>query len=160
MAAARGLLPLAQTELLEALVVLRSDSDQAIAQAAQSTLNSQTPQDLLNVVRAPDATPTVLGYLAAQTNFARDLYEAVTTHANTPDTAIVSLASATADGSLLELITLNQQRLIRAPEIIDAVLGNAARTAEAERRVREVRREVFLKERGAQKIAGEVGGAG
>ena len=156
MAAARGLLPLAQTELLEALVYLRSDSDQAIAQAAQTTLDSQTAEDLLNVAGAADATPTVLGYFAAQTKFARELYEAVTTNANTPDTAIVSLASATADGSLLELITLNQQRLIRAPEIIDAVLGNAARTAEAERRVKEVRREFFEKERGARQIAGEL----
>jgi hypothetical protein len=156
MAAARGLLPLAQTELLEALLVLRSDSDQAIAQAAQSTLDSQTPEDLLNVARGADAAPSVLAYLGVQTNFARELYEAVTTHANTPDTAIVSLAGATADGSLLELISLNQQRLIRAPEIIDAVLANAARTPEAERRVREVRREFFEKERGAKQIAGEL----
>jgi len=156
MAAARGLLPLAQTEFLEALVFLRSDSDSAIAQTAQATLDSQTSEDLLNVARATDTTPAVLGYLAAQTNFARDLYEAVATHANTPDTAIVSLAGTTADRSLLELITLNQQRLIRAPEIIDAVLANAARTAEAERRVKEVRREFFEKERGAKQIAGEL----
>lgn len=156
MAAARGLLPLAQAEFLEALVFLRSDSDVAIAQTAQATLDSQTPEDLLNVARAADARPSVLGYLAAQTNFARELYEAVTTHANTPDTAIVSLASATKDGSLLELITLNQQRLIRAPEIIDAVLANSARTGEAERRAQEVRREFFEKERGAKQIAGEL----
>jgi hypothetical protein len=156
MAAARGLLPLAQTEFLEALVFLRSDTDVAIAQTAQATLDSQTPEDLLNGARATDARPSVLGYLAAQANFARELYEAVTTHANTPDTAIVSLASATTDGSLLELITLNQQRLIRAPEIIDAVLANAARTAEAERRAQEVRREFFEKERGAKQIAGEL----
>jgi hypothetical protein len=156
MAAARGLLPLAQTELLEALVFLRADSDAAIAQAAQATLASQTPEDLLSVARAADATPSVLTYLAGQTDFERALYEAVTIHLNTPDTAIVSLAGATADGSLLELITQNQQRLIRAPEIIDAVLGNAARTAEAERRVKEVRREFFEKERGAKQIAGEL----
>ena len=55
--------------------------------------------------------------------------------------------------SLLELITINQQRLIRAPAIIDAVLANPVRTHEAERRVREVRREFFEKERGAQQIA-------
>jgi len=156
MAAARGLLPLAQTEFLEALLCLRSDSDVAIAQTAQRTLASQAPEDLLNVARATDATPSVLAYLAAQTNCAAELYEAVTTHSNTPDTAIVSLASATADGSLLELITLNQQRLIRAPEIIEAVLANAARTAEAERRAKEVRREFFEKERGAKQIAGEL----
>jgi hypothetical protein len=156
MAAARGLLPLAQGELLEALVFLRSDSDVAIAQAAQATLDAQTPGDLLNVARASDARPSVLTYLAAQTSFARELYEAVTAHANTPDTAIASLANVTADGSLLELITLNQQRLIRAPEIIEAVLANAARTAEADRRAKEVRREFFEKERGVKQIAGEL----
>ncbi|HXT64169.1 MAG TPA: hypothetical protein VN696_14115 [Pyrinomonadaceae bacterium] len=156
MAAARGLLPLSQGELLEALICLRGDTDQAIAQAAQATLDSQTPEDLLNVARATDATPSVLAYLASGSNSARDLYEAVTTHANTPDTAIASLASATADGSLLELISMNQQRLIRAPEIIEAVLANAARTPEAERRVKEIRREFFEKERGAKQIAGEL----
>jgi hypothetical protein len=156
MAAARGLLPLAQSELLEALVFLRSDSDIAIAQAAQATLDSQTSEDLLNVARSADASPSVLTYFAARTDFRHELYEAVTTHVNTPDTAIASLASTTADGSLLELITLNQQRLIRAPEIIEAVLANAARTAEAERRAKEVRREFFEKERGAKQIAGEL----
>ena len=156
MAAARGLLPLSQGELLEALICLRGDTDQAIAQAAQATLDSQTPEDLLNVARATDATASVLAYLASGSNSGRELYEAVTTHANTPDTAIASLASATADGSLLELISMNQQRLIRAPAIIDAVLANAARTPEAERRVKEIRREFFEKERGAKQIAGEL----
>src|SRR5207253_3549815 len=66
------------------------------------------------------------------------------------------LARATSDGSLLELITLNQQRLIRAPEIIDAILLNPARTPEAERRAKETRREFFEKERGARQIASEL----
>ena len=35
--AARGLLPLAQVELLEALVALRADDEQEVAQAAQAT---------------------------------------------------------------------------------------------------------------------------
>jgi regulator of extracellular matrix RemA (YlzA/DUF370 family) len=54
------------------------------------------------------------------------------------------------------LITINQQRLIRAPAIIDAVLVNPARTAEAERRAKEIRREFFEKERGARQIAQEL----
>jgi len=60
------------------------------------------------------------------------------------------------DGALLEAITVNQQRLIRAPEIIDAILLNPARTAEAERRARETRQEFFEKERGARQIAEEL----
>jgi hypothetical protein len=156
LAAARGLLPLAQTELLEALVHLRTDSDSNIAQAAQATLDEQQPEDLLNVAKASEVAASVLGYLAAVPSAGRELHEAVATHANTPDEAIALLANLTPDGALLELITLNQQRLIRAPEIIEAVLLNPARTAEAERRAKETRREFFEKERGARQIAQEL----
>ena len=85
-----------------------------------------------------------------------NLHQAVAGNHHTPDEAIALLARATADGSLLEFITLNQQRLIRAPEIIDAILLNPARTAEAERRAKETRREFFEKERGARQIAQEL----
>jgi hypothetical protein len=86
----------------------------------------------------------------------REIHEAVASHRNTPDEAIVLLAGSTAHGHLLELITLNQQRLIRMPAIIDAVLGNPARTPDAERRAKEVRQEFFEKERGAKQVAEEL----
>jgi hypothetical protein len=156
LAAARGLLPLTQTDLIEALVYLRTDSNGDVAKAAQTTLEEQSADDLLNVAKASQTAPLVLGYLASLRDSARELHEAVATHANTPDGAIALLANATAHGWLLELITLNQQRLIRAPEIIDAVLLNPARTAEAERRAKETRREFFEKERGARQIAQEL----
>ena len=155
-AAARGLLPLAQTELLEALVHLRADTDAKVAAAAQSTLDSQTPEDLLSVAQTSDTAASVLEYFASLQTRTPELAEAIATHANTPDKAIVSLAASAPEGALLELITLNQQRLIRTPELIDAVLSNPARTAEAERRARETRREFFEKERGAKQIAEEL----
>ncbi|HYV25472.1 MAG TPA: hypothetical protein VE969_09575 [Pyrinomonadaceae bacterium] len=155
-AAARGLLPLAQADLLEALVYLSADNDPGIASAAQETLASQQPNELLDVARTDTAAPTVLGYFASLTNAAPELHEAVVTNVATPDEAIVLLAQASSNASLLELITINQQRLIRAPAIIDAVLVNPARTAEAERRAKEIRREFFEKERGARQIAQEL----
>jgi len=156
LAAARGLLPLPQTDLLEALVHLGADNNPDIARAAQSTLDGQQPQDLLSVAMADDAAPAVLGYLASLSSARRELQEAVASNPNTPDDAIAMLARITADASLLEFITLNQQRLIRAPGIIDAILLNPARTAEAERRAKETRREFFEKERGARQIAHEL----
>jgi hypothetical protein len=84
------------------------------------------------------------------------LHEAVIVNVSTPDEAIALLARTTPNASLLELITLNQQRLIRTPNIIDAVLVNPARTPEAERRATETRREFFEKERGARQIAQEL----
>ncbi|MBA2503507.1 MAG: hypothetical protein H0V27_11555 [Pyrinomonadaceae bacterium] len=156
MAAARGMLPLAQGELLEILVVLQGSDDEAVKQAAAETLNAQEAETLRDVAAADETSPAVLGYLAARADAGREAHEAVTLNDKTPDEAIALLAVATANGALLELISINQQRLIRAPAIIDAVLTNAARTLEAERRVREVRREFFEKERGAQQIAEEL----
>ena len=155
-AAARGLLPLPQADLLEALVHLRSDSDAEIARAAQASLDAQQPDDLLNVARAGETAPSVLGYLASLGSAAPETHEAVANNNGTPDQAIALLAQLTSDPALLEFMTLNQQRLIRAPEIIDAILLNPARTAEAERRAKETRREFFEKERGARQIAQEL----
>src|SRR5207237_8757723 len=50
-AAARGLLPLAQSDLLAALVHLSTDTEPAIASAAQETLACQQPNELLDVAR-------------------------------------------------------------------------------------------------------------
>jgi hypothetical protein len=156
MAAARGLLPLPQQDLLEALVALRASDDAEIAAAAAATLDAQEAEVLLTIATAKESAPSVLGFLAARTGAGHEIHEAVTLNSSTPDEAIALLAAHTTEGALLELITINQQRLIRAPAIIDAVLGNPARTAEAERRVRETRREFFEKERGAQQIADEM----
>ena len=102
LAAARGLLPLPQADLLEALVHLGTDNDPEVARAAQSTLGSQQPQDLVSVAKADDAAPAVLGYFASLANAGRDLHEAVAGNNNTPDEAIALLARITADASLLE----------------------------------------------------------
>ena len=156
MAAGRGLLPLPQADLLEVLVHLSADNNAEIARAAQATLESQQADDLLSVAKSENAAPAVLGYLASRSNTNRDIHEAVVGNGATPDEAIALLARVTTDGSLLELLTLNQQRLIRAPEIINAILFNPARTAEAERRAKETRQEFFEKERGARQIAEEL----
>jgi regulator of extracellular matrix RemA (YlzA/DUF370 family) len=156
LAAARGLLPLPQADLLEALVHLSADGDAEVARAARTTLEEQQPNDLLSVVTTDNVAPAVLGYLASSAKASREIHEAVATNHNTPDEAIALLARVTTDGALLELVTMNQQRLIRAPEIIDAILLNPARTAEADRRAKETRREFFEKERGARQIASEL----
>jgi hypothetical protein len=156
MAAARGLLPLAQEEQLELLVALRSDADEAVARAADETLSAQEPAALSAAASSAGTPPPVLAYLATRADLGRAAQEAVVLNASTPDEAVVELARSTAEGAILELISINQQRLIRAPQIIDAVLSNPARTPDAERRARETRREFFEKERGARQVADEM----
>ncbi|MDT7603297.1 MAG: hypothetical protein QOF61_1294 [Acidobacteriota bacterium] len=154
--AARGMLPLAAEELIEVLVCLRADGEAEIAAAAEATLGEQTREIFLSAASAETAPPRVLLYLASRADAGRAVHEAVALNAATPDEAITALAATTADGALLELLTINQQRLIRTPAIIAAVLSNPARTREAERRATEIRREFFEKARGAQQIADEL----
>ena len=155
LAAASGLLPLPQSDLLEVLVALRQSQDPEIAQAATSTLESQERADLLAAAKDTDTAASVLEYFASA-SLTREVHEAVVQNTNTSDEALALLARSTTDSSMVELIALNQQRLVRAPAIIDAILENPARSAEAERRARETRREFFEKERGARQIAEEL----
>jgi hypothetical protein len=155
LAAARGLLPLPQADLLEVLVALRGSDDTETAEAAASTLESQESVDLLTAAKAPETSPSVLEFIGSMKTTG-EVQEAIILNSKTPDEAIVQLASSVTEASLLELIALNQQRLVRTPAIIDAILDNAARSTEAERRARETRQEFFEKERGARQIAGEL----
>ena len=156
LAAARGMLPLQQNDLLEVLVALAASDDEQLAAAATETLQAETPDNLLLAAKAPDTSPNVLAYLATRTKCTHEIYEAAILNNQTPDHAIAKLASTTNNGSLLELIAINQQRLVRFPEIIDAILANPARSGEAERRASETRKEFFEKERGARQIADEL----
>lgn len=156
MAAARGMLPVPQDVLLELLVALRTDSDESVAHAAEETLTNQDAVTLLGVASAQETAPAVLSYLAERAGLAREVQESLALNASTPDEAVAALARVTSEGPVLELVSLNQQRLIRTPAIIDAVLANPARTSEADRRVRETRREFFEKERGARQVADEM----
>lgn len=156
LAAARGMLPLQQNELLEILVALAASNDAELSAAAQETLKSESEEDLVIAAAADDTPPSVLAYLANQPNGSLKLCEAAVLNSQTPDEALTKLATTTSHGSLLELISINQQRLVRAPDLIEAILGNPARTADADRRARETRKEFFEKERGARQIADEL----
>ena len=156
LAAASGLLPLSQSDLLEVLVALHKSEDPEIAEAATETLDVQDSADLLAAAKSDETPTAVLDYLATLSKGARQIHEAIVLNRKTSDEAVARLASSTSDGTLLELIAINQQRLVRFPGIIEAILANSARSAEAERRARETKQEFFEKERGAQQIAQEL----
>ncbi|MGI8466934.1 MAG: hypothetical protein ACR2N3_00590 [Pyrinomonadaceae bacterium] len=156
LAAARGILPISQTDLLEVLVNLAKSDDVDLSRTAETTLAGQDAQGLCEIVESGEIAPSVLTYFAEQENAPPEIHEAIIASRETPDAAIISFARKTKNGNLLELIALNQQRLIRVPALIDAIVANPFRTAEAERRAAETRREFFEKSRGAQQIADEL----
>ena len=156
LAAARGMLPLPQTDLLEILAALADLPDPEIADHARRTLGSQDKNELEITLKSNEIAPSVLAYFAGQIDQPRQFHEAILSNPKTPMAAVIKFARETSDGELLEIVSFNQQLLIAAPQIIDAIIANPYRTAEAERRASEIKREFFQKERGAQQIAGEL----
>lgn len=156
LAAARGLLPLPQNDLLEVLVAFARSSDNEVADHARATLATQDTAVLESSVRTSEVAASVLDYFADQCTLPEHIHEAIVTNAKTPMATIVRFAKTTTNGELLELLSLNQQLLIQTPAIIDAIIANPSRTSEAERRAAETKREFFEKERGMQQIANEL----
>lgn len=155
MAAAKGMFPLANEELLEVLVVLSRDENEEVRGAVQSTLETLKPESFIEMATDSNTSPDTLSFLCLWPRASRELIEAAIFNKITPDGALAHLAGHTKDANVIEIISLKQQSLIRTPDIIDAILANPVRTPEAERRAREVRQEFFEKEFGAQMVAQE-----
>ena len=98
LAAARGLLPLPQADLLEVLVALRDSEDAETAEAAASTLESQESKDLLTAAKATETSAAVLAFIGSMKT-TRDVQEAIILNTRTPDEAIVQLAGSVTEGS-------------------------------------------------------------
>lgn len=155
-AASRGILPLPQNDLLEVLVVLSRSDDQELSQNAGHTLSLMDEQLLRESVRSEDVATSVLFYVSERDGLSFPIYEGLLVNPKTPPSAVETLAKRTTSGQVLELISTNQQLLIQAPSIIDAIIANPDCSAEAARRAAETKREFFEKERGVQQIANEL----
>lgn len=156
LAAARGILPLPQIDLLEILAALAKNADAELSENACRTLAAQDKSELETILKSNEIAPSVLAHYAGLSGQSKPIYETIIRHPKTPSSAIIKFARETADGGMLEVVSLNQQLLIAAPQVIDAIIANPYRTAEAERRAQETKREFFQKERGAQQIANEL----
>lgn len=156
LAAARGILPLPEADLIEVLVMYARSGDQELAQTATATLKTQDDSVLSNVLRSDAVPESALVYFAETAGMPAKAQELVVQNPRTPAESIAKLARETRNGSVLELLTVNQQLLIQTPAVLEAILNNPSRTPEAERRAAETRREFFEKERGTQQIASEL----
>lgn len=156
LAAARGVLPLPQTDLLEVLVAFTRSEDGELAEHAAKTLLTQDSSAIESSLRSDDVATSVLDHFAGEAAVPLSVHEAVITNPKTTPDTFVRFATKTSSGEMIERLALNQQLLIRIPALIDAIIANPHRTSEAERRASETKREFFEKERGAQQIANEL----
>jgi hypothetical protein len=140
---ARGFLPLPQEELVGVLAYLGASSDAEIAGLAKVALSELPPRIVLDFAANETLPADSLVRLLRGTSDGQVL-EALIRNRTVPDSAIVALAR-TAEPHVQDVIVINQARILRAPEILDALLENPTLSADARRRALETREEFFDK---------------
>jgi hypothetical protein len=140
---ARGFLPLAQDDLIGVLLYLVVSDDDEIAGYAGAAL-ADVPARALAEYAANEqvASEHLLRLLTVATD--NVVVEALIRNRAVSDAAIADLARR-ADAGVQEVIVINQARIIRAPEILEALLENPALSPDARRRALETKEEFFEK---------------
>jgi len=140
---AAGFLPLPQEELIAVLAYLATNNAD-LSQIARASL-ADIPSRILGTFAADETVaPEHLTRLAQATDDAAILESLIRNRA-VSDEMVASLA-ATADAAVQEVIVINQARILRAPQILEALLANPRLTPDARRRALETREEFFEKQ--------------
>src|SRR5687768_14264977 len=121
LAAARGILPLPQRDLLEVLVAFATSDDRELAGHAYQTIRTQDTEMLNGLVRSEEIPVGVLNYLATVNDLPQKVHESIIANSRTPVTTIVKFATDTKHAGLLDALSLNQQLLIQTPAVIEAI---------------------------------------
>jgi len=153
---ARGFLPLAQEDLIGVLVYLALGDDAEIAAYATEALAQEVPpRAVLEYASNAQIDPE---HLLRLVNFTTDtmVLEALIRNRAVSDGTIADLARR-GDARVQEVIAINQARILRAPEILDALLENPELTADVRRRVLETKEEFFDKKARQQVVEDEQG---
>ncbi|HEX2060025.1 MAG TPA: hypothetical protein VHK90_04740 [Thermoanaerobaculia bacterium] len=151
---ARGFLPLAQDDLIAVLVYLAGNSDAEIAGIARTTLTTDVPsRAMFEFASNASIDPSHLHRLLLSTSDDMVL-EALIRNRAVSDAAVAELARR-AGPHVQEVIVINQARIIRAPEILDALLENPSLSPDARRRALETKEEFFEKRARLEQLAQE-----
>jgi len=120
--AARGALPLPAIELATVLFALTYDPDAEVKTTARDSLES-LPATITNSVLTGPAHPALLSFFAESRASAPEQLEKIALNPATDDETIAMLA-ASPHKKIVEIISNNQDRMLRAPEIVDALGSN------------------------------------
>ncbi|MGH9458576.1 MAG: hypothetical protein ACRD2J_13165 [Thermoanaerobaculia bacterium] len=143
--AARGFLPLSQEDLVVILAFLAATDNEEVAETARASLAEVPTRSIVNVARNQDTDPDLLDRIARATEDPLVL-EAIVRNRSTSDDTFRELAPR-AGTHIQEIIIVNHERLIRAPDIVDALETNPNLSNDVRRRITEVREEFFGKKR-------------
>jgi hypothetical protein len=142
--AARRLLPMDRDDATRSLLAVVADEDAEIAEEARQSLRAMPPDELAAFIIEGTVTTDELETIALWTDDPFVL-EQVIRHKEASDETLARLAR-TVTGAPQESLIINQVRLLRNPELIDALFENPELTGDNRRRLLEVREEFFEKE--------------
>lgn len=120
--AARGALPLEPLELATVLMVLANDPDAGVKDIARRSLE-QLPEPVLGTVLRGPAHPALLSLLAQIHKASEAHCEALALNPATDDATIAWLATLP-HSRVVDIISQNQERMMRHEEIVDALGAN------------------------------------
>jgi hypothetical protein len=135
--AAQGALPLKPADLVDLLQQLLADADEAVREAAATSLGGIPVDELLPILKDRESPPEVLAWAVAHRS-ERELLEVVLQNSSLPDEAVEALAS-TMPEHLAELVVINQVRLLRRTSLLEALEANTGLNKDQRRRLRELR---------------------
>jgi hypothetical protein len=120
--AARGALPLPPLELATVLFALMHDPDAEIKSVARESLEA-LPEAVIGPVLSGPAHPALLSHLAHAFRDLEERLEPISLNPATDDSTIAFLAGLPFK-RIVDIVSNNQERMARAPEIVDALGGN------------------------------------
>ena len=120
--AARGALPLPPLELATVLFALMHDPDAEVKSTARESLEG-LPDAVLAPVLAGPAHPALLSHLAHAFREQEARLEPIALNPAADDATIALLAGLPFK-RVVDIISNNQERMVRAPEIVEALGGN------------------------------------
>jgi hypothetical protein len=140
---ARGFLPLEQGDLIGVLLYLVVSDDEEIAAYARTAFADVPTRAIVEYASNEQIASEHLLRLLGETTD-NVIVEALIRNRAVSDAAIADLARR-ADPAVQEVIVINQARIIRAPEILEALLENPGLSPDARRRALETKEEFFEK---------------
>jgi hypothetical protein len=120
--AAGGALPLPPVELLTVLFVLTHDADAAVKERARASIE-KLPDGVIGAALAGPTHPGVLAWCAEAFRDQPERLEPIALNANADDQTIAYLAGLP-HKRIVDIVSNNQERMLRCPEIVDALGTN------------------------------------
>ena len=120
--AAGGALPLPPVELVTVLFVLTQDPEASVKQRARGSID-RLPDSVLRAALEGALHPSVLAWCADAFREHADRLEAIALNPQTEDATIAFLASLP-HKRLVDIVSNNQERMLRCPDIVEALGTN------------------------------------